>query len=124
MNIRWFDSGKIMQGMALIGKNGQIRFKAAFAESMNFKQGERWKIGVNQEHTILYFIKPDKGFEHNGFKMMYQNYIYHFIYNSLRITIYYKLPYNSCLYLTLKINCSSSTSNLPLIGCMSSAAIK
>ena len=73
MKIKWFDSGKIMQGMALIGKNGQIRFKAAFAESMNFKSGERWKIGVNKEHTILYFIKPHKGFEHNGFKMMYQN---------------------------------------------------
>jgi hypothetical protein len=72
-NITWFDSGKIMQGMALIGKTGQIRFKAAFAESMKFKPGERWRVGVNKERTVLYFIKPESGQEFNGFKMMYQN---------------------------------------------------
>lgn len=76
MNLVFYGTGKIEQGFALIGKNGQIRFKAAFALSMGFKKDERWLVGTDADEKPIkhiYIVRPKKEEQHNGFKMQYQN---------------------------------------------------
>lgn len=76
MKLIFYGSGKIEQGFALIGKTGQIRLKAAFAQSMGFKKDERWLLGTDADEKPikhLYIVRPKKEEQHNGFKMQYQN---------------------------------------------------
>ena len=76
MKLKFYGSGKIEQGFALIGTTGQIRFKTAFAQTMDFKKDERWLVGTDEDENPvkhIYILRPKKEEQHNGFKMQYQN---------------------------------------------------
>ncbi|WP_019948064.1 hypothetical protein [Hymenobacter aerophilus] len=76
MKLKFYGSGKIEQGFALIGKTGQIRLKSAFAQSMDFKKDERWLVGTDEDEKPIkhiYILRPKREEQHNGFKMQYQN---------------------------------------------------
>ncbi len=75
MKLKFFSSGRIELGFALIGKPGAIRFKQSLAVSMKFMKGEKWLIGIDEEEkkpTAIYIFRVSEDHP-NGFKMIYQN---------------------------------------------------
>lgn len=76
MKLKFYTNPKLAKEYVYIGKNGQLRFKQAFAEKYKLEKGMRFQVGTDadlKKPDAIYLI-PDTG---NGFKVSYGNSSFH-----------------------------------------------
>jgi hypothetical protein len=91
MKLKFYTNPKLAKDFVHIGKNGQLRFKQAFAEKYGIQKGMRYQIGTDadlEKPDAFYLVKN----ENSGFKISYGNSSYHMTVKEIVEQLQIKVP--------------------------------